>query len=180
VEGILAADSVNSVTYTDADPTAGELLAKIADGVQRIHSNRFLPPTLVAMSPRRWRFFLASRDTTGRPLVDPYSPSNAMARFDRVASESLVGGIQGLPVLVDGSIPTNLGASTDEDRVLILRTPDLLLFESTPRARVLQEVLSGTLQVRLQIYSYIAFTVERYPQSVSIISGTGLKPPTFV
>lgn len=48
------------------------------------------------------------------------------------------------------------------------------------RARVLSEVLSGTLQVRLQVYGYIAFTAERFPQSVSIISGTGLKPPTFV
>jgi hypothetical protein len=96
-----------------------------------------------------------------------------------VAPEAIVGGIQGLPVLVDGNIPSTLGASTDEDRILVLRTQDLLLFESSPRVRVLQEVLSGTLQVRVQIYSYIAFSAERYPTAVSIISGTGLKPPSF-
>jgi HK97 family phage major capsid protein len=112
VEGIRLSDGINSVTYTDADPTAGELLAKIADGVQRIHSLRFQAPTVIAMHPRRWGFFLAARDTTGRPVVDPFAPMNVAARFDRVASENVVGAIQGLPVLVDSSIPTNLGAAT--------------------------------------------------------------------
>jgi HK97 family phage major capsid protein len=180
VEGILAADSVNAVTYTDASPTAGELYAKIADGVQRIHGARFLPPQVIVMGPRRWGFFLAERDTTGRPLfIDPpeFSP---MGRRNGVVPEGVVGSMQGLPVLVDPSIPTTLGASTDEDRVLVLRSSDLLLFESPVRARVLSEVLSGTLQVRLQVYGYLAFTAERFPQSVSIILGTGLKPPTFV
>jgi HK97 family phage major capsid protein len=177
VEGILLADGVNAVTYTDADPTASELNAKIADGVQRIHSLRFMSPDVIMMAPRRWGFYLAARDTTGRPVVDPFAPMNPAARFDRVASENLVGAIQGLPVLVDPNIPTTLGASTDEDRVLVLRSSDLLLYESSVRARVLTDVLSGTLQVRIQVYGYLAFTAERYPESVSIISGTGLKPP---
>ena len=49
---------------TDADPTAGELLAKIADRVQRIHAARYESPDVIVMAPRRWGFFLASRDTT--------------------------------------------------------------------------------------------------------------------
>lgn len=39
---------------------------------------------------------------------------------------------------------------------------DLLLFEGEIRTRALQEVLSGTLQVRFQVYSYIAFMANRY------------------
>jgi Phage capsid family len=54
VEGILQSDGVNAITYTDASPKAGELLAKVADGVQRIHSNRYMSPNLIVMHPRRW------------------------------------------------------------------------------------------------------------------------------
>lgn len=96
-----------------------------------------------------------------------------------MAPEPLVGQIQGIPVLVDASLPTNLGASTDEDRVIITHGPSNLFFESSVRTRVLTEVLSGTLQVRLQVYGYIAATFERYPTANTVISGTGLKPPTF-
>jgi hypothetical protein len=44
------------------------------------------------------------------------------------------------------------------------------------RTRVLQEVLSGTLQVRLQVYNYVAFMANRRPEAISVISGTGLIP----
>jgi hypothetical protein len=43
--------------------------------------------------------------------------------------------------------------------------------------RVLPETLAGQLTVKLQVYSYIAFTAGRYPQSVVEI--TGLSAPTF-
>jgi hypothetical protein len=44
------------------------------------------------------------------------------------------------------------------------------------RTRVLQEVLSGTLQVRFQVYNYVAFMGNRPPESISVISGTGVIP----
>ncbi len=39
--------------------------------------------------------------------------------------------------------------------------------------RVLPEVLSGTLMVRLQVYNYAAFIPNRYAVSTSIVNGTG-------
>ncbi len=45
------------------------------------------------------------------------------------------------------------------------------------RTRVLPEILSGTLQVRVQVYNYFAFLV-RYGQSICVIQGTGLAAPT--
>jgi HK97 family phage major capsid protein len=181
VEGIRLADSINTVTYTEATPTAGMLYAKVAEGISKIHAARFLSPTLIAMAPRRWSFILSQRDTTGRPLVVEGSEgrTNAMAAFPGVAAEAMVGTMQGIPVLADGSIPLNLGAATNEDLVFVLRTPDLLLYESTPRIRVFPDVLSGTLQVRLQAVEYLAFSAERYPTSVTMISGTGLVVPAF-
>jgi hypothetical protein len=46
------------------------------------------------------------------------------------------------------------------------------------RVRVLQEVLSGTLQVRIQLYNYVAAMQHRRPKAISVISGTGLVAPT--
>ena len=47
---------------------------------------------------------------------------------------------------------------------------DMLLFEGEVRTRVLQEVLSDTLQVRFQLYSYIAFIPNRYQSAGQVVS----------
>jgi hypothetical protein len=62
--------------------------------------------------------------------------------------QQVVGTIQGLPVVTDPSIPTNQGAGTNQDMVLVLKTDDVVLYESGIKTRVLQETLSGTLTVR--------------------------------
>ena len=49
-----------------------------------------------------------------------------------------VGTLQGLPVVVDASIPTNLG--TNEDVILVIRASDTMLFGSVPRMPVLHDV----------------------------------------
>jgi hypothetical protein len=77
-----------------------------------------------------------------------------------------------LPVVVDPSIPTNQGAGTNEDTVLVIRADDIWLWESVVRTRALPEVGSGTLTTRLQAYQYLALAT-RYPKAVSAITGTG-------
>jgi hypothetical protein len=54
---------------------------------------------------------------------------------------------------------------------------DIVLWESGIRARVLPETKAQNLTVLLQIYSYLAFSAARCPQSV--IEITGLTAPTF-
>jgi HK97 family phage major capsid protein len=180
VKGIRGASGTNAVTYTDGTPTVAELFPKIADAIQQIHTGRFLPPSVIVMHPRRWAWFTAALDTTGRPLVAVGAGAqNSVATFDGVVSQQVVGSLQGLPVVTDPNIPINLGAGTNEDIILVMRASDLLLWESSIRSRVLPEVGSGTLTVRLQVYGYIAFSAERYPKSTSILGGTGLVTPAF-
>jgi HK97 family phage major capsid protein len=179
VEGILASDGINAVTFTTPVTVAG-LYPKIADAIQQVDTGRFMAPNLIVMHPRRWAWFLAALDTQSRPLVTPYAPMNPMGAPNAPVAEGFVGNLQGLDVLKDANIPTLLGASTTEDRVIVTRREDLYLFESgTPVIRVYEEVLSGTLQVRIQAFGYIAFTAERYPKATSVISGAGLVAPTF-
>lgn len=180
VKGILGSTGITAVTYTDTSPTVGELYSKLADAIQQVHTTRFRAPTVIAMHPRRWAWFLASLDTSGRPLITPgTSGQNNLGTFGGVVSQQVVGNIQGLPVVTDPNIPTNLGAGTNEDRILIMKSDDLLLWESGIKTRVLPDVGSATLTVRLQVYGYIAFSAERYPKSVAVISGTGLTSPAF-
>lgn len=177
VTGIRSTGSIETIGLTDARASA--LYAKIADGVQRIHTLRLAPATAIVMHPRRWAAYNAAFDTTGRPLSVPnaQAPQNAIASIGEVAARGVVGNIQGLPVLTDPNLPTNV--SSTQDVVLVLRHTDLMLFESGIRTRVLPEVGSGTLTVRLQVYGYLAFTAGRYPKSVVSIGGSGLTTPSF-
>ncbi|MFF0139675.1 phage major capsid protein [Streptomyces sp. NPDC005227] len=181
VTGVRATAGITTITYTDATPSVAKLYSKIADAVQRVHTLRFMAPTVIVMHPRRWAYLLAASDSSGRPLVVPNSgnPQNAIATLGVVGSQQVVGSMHGLPVVTDPSMPTTLGAGTNEDVIHVLRASDILLYESGIRSRVLPEVGSGNLTVRLQVYGYLAFTAARYPASVVEIGGTGLVAPSF-
>lgn len=180
VKGILTVTTgVTTTSYIGT--TTAALYSKIAGAVSSVHTTRYLPPDTIIMHPRRWATLLAASDSNGRPLVVPAAqvPQNALGSFGGVNSEGYVGSLQGLDVFVDANVPTNLGASTNEDRIIIIRRSDPILWEGGLNTRVLPEVLSGTLQVRLQVYKYLAFTAERYPQSINVLQGTGLVTPSF-
>lgn len=152
----------------------------IADGIQRVHTLRHQAPTHIAMHPRRWAWLNAQLDENLRPLVVPtaQAPQNAIASFGGVMPEGIVGTMQGLPVLSDPNIGTTYGEDSNEDVTYVQRSSDMLLYESGIRSRVLNEVGSGNLTVRLQVFGYILFTAERYPKSIVEIGG--LVEPEFV
>lgn len=177
VLGIRGTAGIETVAVADADVRL--LYAKLADAVQRVHTLRFQPPTVIAMHPRRWAALLAATDTNGRPILPPSAsnPSNAIGSLSEIASEGVVGSLHGVPVVTDPNIPTTV--STTQDVVLVLRASDLLLFESGIRTRVLPEVGAKNLTVGLQVYGYIAFTAGRYPKSIVEVGGAGLVAPTF-
>jgi HK97 family phage major capsid protein len=164
--GLLNVSGLNAVTYTDATPTVGELYPKVADAIQQIHTGRFLPPDKIFMHPRRWAWFTRPLDTAGRPLVVPAAnmPQNVLAAMGDVASEGFVGTLQGLPVYVDPNIPTNLGAGTNEDRIIILRSTDVILFEGTPQAEAFRETKADQLSVLLRFYNYAALHAGAVPE----------------
>ena len=179
--GLLNVSSINTSTYTSASPTAYGLYSKVADGIQKIHTNRYAPATKIFMHPRRWAFFLAAVDGQNRPLVVPNSggPFNVLGNQDGVVSAGYAGTLQGLPVYLDANIPTNLGAGTNEDRVIIVKHDDIRLYESAPKAEVFRETKADQGSVLVRLYEYAALHSARYPASISVISGTGLVTPTF-
>jgi HK97 family phage major capsid protein len=185
VTGISTLSGTNAVTFTSTTPTLGgtganALFPKLANAIQLVHTKRFLPPDAIVMHPSRWAWCLSQSDTSSRPLVTPragaYNPVGAM---DGTASQGLVGEMLGLPVYVDATIPTNLGAGTNQDFIMVARMSDLVLWESNVRAEAFQQTYAQNMSVFVRLYNYFSFQAGRYPQSISLINGTGLTTPTF-
>lgn len=183
VQGVRGTSNIITITATDAGSELSKsqtVYKKIADAIQRIHSQRFMPAEVIVMHPRRWAAFTAIFDGDDRPLLITGGPGvNALGEFGGVVSQQVVGTMHGLPVVTDPNIPTTLGAGTNEDVVHVLRASDLLLFESAVRSRALQETRATTLTVLLQVYGYIAFTAGRQPKGIVEIGGTACTAPTF-
>jgi HK97 family phage major capsid protein len=166
--------NVTATTLTGA----GSLWAKLADGIQQIHTLRFMPATAIVMHPRRWAWIISAVDTQGRPMVTP-DAMNPIAQSGGVISAGRVGVMQGLPVYTDPNIPTNLGAGTNQDPVLLMRERDIILYESVPRAEASIQPGFMNLSVNLRFYRYVALHAQRFPKSIAVLNGVGLVAPTF-
>lgn len=94
-------------------------------------------------------------------------------------NRGFVGNVAGLNVIRDANIATTQGTGTNEDDLYVMDIEELMLAEGPLRTRVLQEVLSGTLQIRIQLFAFSAFAGGRRPKVLTRISGAGLATPTF-
>ncbi|MEV8031392.1 phage major capsid protein [Streptomyces sp. NPDC086182] len=180
LKGVLNVSGINAITYTDASPTLPELYLPSMQALSQVATKRKMMPTAVFLTPARWFWMASQLDSQNRPFILPetQSPFNPLALQTGGDVEGPVGRMLNFPLLADGNIPNNLGGGTNEERMIAARTSDLYLWEGSMRSRVLQEVLSGTLQVRFQVYNYAAFMADRRPEAISVISGTGLVAPS--
>jgi HK97 family phage major capsid protein len=175
IEGLLASDGIGTSTYTDASPTVAEFLVQLGDSFADITTATHAAPDLIVVAPRRWEWLLASVGSDGRPLVqvNQYNSQNNVGLGN--PGYGAVGTIRGVPVVVDANVPVNLGAGTNEDRVIVLRTPEIYFAAGNePRALKFEATTAGSLSVKAVVYGYAAFSAERRPGAVSVMSGTGL------
>jgi len=167
--------SPNTVTYTQATPTAALTLPKLFDAIQQIASNRLeVYGDLIVMHPRR-AAWLNSSLSTSVPIFQQGQLMQAVGTQDQGFAQTL-GGIE---ILQDPNITTAGGAGTNEDRIYVLAREDFILMEGPLMARVFDDVGSGTGVIRYQCFAFSSFLSNRYPKSLTIISGTGLVTPTF-
>lgn len=181
--GVLNTAGTHSVTYTDSSPTVPELWPKLADAIQRVNSAFFGRADLIVMHPRRWGWVQAALDTTNRPLAGAISgaPANVVGTVQEPGAYGQpVGLLQGLPVITDANVPTNLGGGT-EDAIIVCNSQEIILWEQTasPLQLRFEDVGAGSLTVKFVVFGYSAFTAGRQPQATAIITGTGLAAPTF-
>lgn len=171
--GIRAVASVNTVTFT-SPVTAAALVPKVYDAIQQVESNRFTQADMIVMHPRR-SAWLASNLSSTFPLFQLGTLNQASGTQDVGMTTSL----GGLRVVRDANVRTQDGAATNQDEVYVVSSSDLILWEGPLQARVMPEVGSGNLTVRLQLFAYSAFASGRQPKAITIISGAGLVTPSF-
>jgi len=171
--GLLQVSNANPVTFTAGTATVAETYAKIVKAISDVTTAFKEPPTHIIMHPRR-AAFLAGNLSSTFPLFQVGNLNQAGG----TQQAGLVGTISGLPVLSTPAMPTNLGAGTDEDRIIVANLSVLPFMEGPLNTRVHESVLSGDLEVRLQVWAYSAFAARRYDVSgqspIAVISGTGL------
>jgi hypothetical protein len=168
--------------------TQGAMLSRLATTRFSLDGVHFLLP------PRRWFWYATALDgpsgTSGRPLIgsSAFAPYEVEGLHDGTPAEGRMGRSKLGPFsyYASANVPTTATAAATTpdpsiaagafDQVLAAKWDDLWLFEGAMRTRVLDQVLSGTLQIRFQAYNYAAF-LQRYASSVVIAQGAGLPAP---
>lgn len=175
-----------SVAYTDASPTAAELWPKILNGqanLEAVMLDQGVGDLYAVMHSRRWAW-LQSQVGTSWPFVgQPGIPTQAGGVNYATGYGMGVRGIlpNGIKVVVDNNIATNLGAGTNEDEIYIVNAAELHLWED-PAAPLLiraEQPAAASLGVLLVVYGYAAYSFRRYTNGHQKIAGTGLVTPTF-
>jgi HK97 family phage major capsid protein len=167
--GYLNIPGAGSVTTTETTGT-GQFKA-LGETFASVSNNRKLTPECWLMRGGRWAWLATQEDEDHRPLAVPLD----------MESENVVnpiGVLLGLPVRLTESIPTNLGTSKDQDAIVCARPSDSYLWTSAPTMNVHEGVLSGSLEARLELRAYVAFIAHRFPQSISVLGGSGMKVPS--
>lgn len=171
--GLKNVSGINTITFSSGNGAA--LLGKVYDGLSQVATNSpGNEAQTVLLHSRRAAWMASHRDANGNlfqqgQLFLAAGPQN----------QGFVGAVAGLSVIRDTNILTNQGAGTNEDDLYVMDIDELMLAEGPLRTRVLEEVLSGTLQVRIQLYAFSAFAGGRRPAVITRISGAGLVTPTF-
>jgi HK97 family phage major capsid protein len=154
--GVRNVSSITMVTYTSGTPDQQSAFSAIAKAVSQVCTLRFVDNVLIAMHPRRAAWLAASSGTAS--LSD--NPALAELGFN-------------VEFVTDPSIPTSLGAGTNQDQVLVLHMPSFRLAEDV-FSLTCEDVLSGTGTIRFILYSYSLAETSRYPKAIALVDGTGL------
>lgn len=174
-----------AVTYTDTSPTAPELWPKILNAAANSEAALLAQamPNYVVMHSRRW-FWMQSQVGTSWPFIgQPGIPTQAGGMNAGVGYNQGNRGMlpNGMPVIVDNNIATNLGSGTNEDEIYVVASDECHLWED-PQAPVFiraEQPAAANLGVLLVLYGYFAYSFRRYTNGQSKISGTGLVTPSF-
>lgn len=176
--GILQVSGIGAQTWTGT--TVASFMSKLNGALNDVASNRFAPANVIVMHPRRWHWLLGQSDSSGRPVVTPYAPAAQNPQgLGGTAYGRAAGNLAGLDVVVDANVPTNLGASTNEDVVIVTRLSDHALWEAGLMTFTFEQAVNPPATIRLAVAGYSAFTAERYPAGTSKVGGTGLVTPSF-
>lgn len=182
--GLSAVAQANA--YTDGTPTGAELYPKILGAAAGVEANLLAmgAPTHAVMHSRRW-YWLSSQMSNTWPMINSINlPVQASGTLDPNSSyASGPRGVlpNGMQVVVDNNIVTNLGTGTNEDELYVVPASECHLWED-PNAPLFiraEQAAAASLGVLLVAYAYFGYTFGRYANGMQKVGGTGLVTPAF-
>jgi HK97 family phage major capsid protein len=175
-----------SVAYTDASPTAAELYPKVLNAqanLEAVMLDQGVGNLYAVMHSRRWAWMQSQVGTSWPFIGQPGYPAQSGGMNMATGYGQGVRGIlpNGIQVIVDNNIATNLGAGTNEDEIYVVNASELHLWEdaNAPLYIRAEQPAAAALGVLMVVYGYAAYSFRRYTNGHQKIAGTGLVTPTF-
>lgn len=175
-----------SVAYTDASPTAAELYPKVLNAQSNLEAvmlDQGVGDIYAVMHSRRWAWMQSQVGTSWPFIGQPGYATQSGGQNLATGYGTGVRGIlpNGIRVICDNNIATNLGAGTNEDEIYIVNAAELHLWEdpSAPLLIRAEQPAAASLGVLLVVYGYAAYSFRRYTNGHQKIAGTGLVTPSF-
>jgi HK97 family phage major capsid protein len=157
----LGATTLASTTVADD----GGLLDSILDAIAQVQTNHG-EPNAILMHPRTWTRVLKAKDAQGAYMVGPDS-----IQSPRTTNKSIFG----YRVVTSNRVPTNLGAGTNESRVIVGDFSEALILDR--QGITVDEsphVYFTSNQTVFRAEQRVGFTAARAPLAFSVIGGVGL------
>lgn len=178
--------NVAGSSVTVATASAEALYPKFAEASSLIEGTLLgaANPSHVVMHSRRWYWLQSKMVSTwpafGQPGIAPQNVGDNNA----VGYNQGIRGVlpNGLLVVVDNNIATNLGGGTNQDEIYVVPSDECHLWEDPNAPVFLRAEQPGAtdLSVTLVLYGYFAYTFARYGSgAVQKITGAGLVTPSF-
>lgn len=169
--GILQTAGINSVVYTDASPTAEEMLDQIQAAIYQVQLNYFGEPNAIVMHPRTWQFISKARATaSGLYVIGTGANANGRVASDPQPRPSLFG----LPVYTTTLVPTTLGGGTESAIIVGDFSQALILDRQGITVDTSEHVRFTTNQTVFRVEERVGFTAARYPKAFAAVTGTGM------
>lgn len=176
--GLLNTPGLGTTNATVAgDPAAtGGLLDNILDAIAAVQA-AWGQPSAILLHPRTWTRILKSRDAGGHYTISPQN--NFGAGYDPNTQRTAFGPVEqtlfGVRVVLSNRIPTNLGAGTNESRVVVGDFKEALILDRQGIAvDESPHVFFTSNQTVFRAETRTGFTAARSPQAFNVIGGTGL------
>jgi HK97 family phage major capsid protein len=166
--GILNTPGIGATALTATDVLS--LLDAILDAVAAVETSHGAPSAIL-MHPRTWTRILKSRDAQGAYYIDPAGGP----QDPRTGQRGPVKSLWGYPVVTSNRIPTNLGAGTNESRVIVADFKEALILDRQGiTVDESSHVYFTTNQTVFRAEERVGFTAARTPAAFNVVGGAGL------
>lgn len=166
--GILNTPGIGATALTATDVLS--LLDSILDSIAAVETSHG-SPSAILMHPRTWTRILKSRDAQGAFYIDPAGGP----QDPRTGLRGPVKSLWGYQVITSNRMPTNLGAGTNESRVVVGDFREALILDR--QGITVDEsphVFFTTNQTVFRAEQRVGFTAARTPLAFNVVGGAGL------